>query len=106
MAVDVNLHAVFNARTFTSIVQNENRCRLVGQRRDLCAYSGHAGDCGLYRGWVVGVPINNPASVTAWATDVIAAGYGQWRRLPAMAPPFHCSGNTFNTAAMEVAEKQ
>ena len=32
-------------------------------------YSGHLGDCGDYHGWVVGVPINNPSNVTAWATQ-------------------------------------
>src|SRR4029450_1341256 len=27
------------------------------------------GDCDVFYGWLVGVPINNPASVTAWATS-------------------------------------
>ena len=28
-------------------------------------------DCDRYHGWLVGVPINNPASVTAWAAGAI-----------------------------------
>ncbi len=27
----------------------------------------------VYHGWLVGVPINNPASVTAWAAGPLAA---------------------------------
>jgi hypothetical protein len=36
-------------------------------------YGSHE-DCGVYRGWLVGVPINNPASVTAWATSANGGG--------------------------------
>ena len=39
-------------------------------------YGGHSGDCGTYHGWLVGVPLNNPANVMAWATA--ARGGGVW----------------------------
>ena len=39
-------------------------------------YSGHFGDCTPYRGWVVGVQINNPSAVMAWSTS--ANGGGIW----------------------------
>jgi hypothetical protein len=39
-------------------------------------FGGHFGDCGEYRGWVVGISVQNPKSVTAWATR--AAGGGIW----------------------------
>ena len=37
-------------------------------------YGGFFGDCGSYRGRLVGVPLNNPASVTGWATISVRAG--------------------------------
>jgi hypothetical protein len=96
--VDVNLHAVFNGTTFTSLVQNERAALGLVNGVIYVPYSGHAGDCGLYRGWVVGVPINNPASVTAWATDVIGGGIWAVGGVASDgANPFIASGNTFNT---------
>src|SRR5467141_1470486 len=96
--VDVNLHAVFNGTHFTSLVQNERAALGLVNGVVYVPYSGHAGDCGLYRGWVVGVPINNPASVTAWATDVIGGGIWAVGGVASDgANPFIASGNTFNT---------
>src|SRR2546430_12351278 len=37
-------------------------------------YGGHAGDCGDYRGWVIAVPVQDPAHATAWATGAPAGG--------------------------------
>jgi outer membrane protein assembly factor BamB len=37
-------------------------------------YGGRFGDCGSYRGRLVGVQMNNPATVMNWATTVILAG--------------------------------
>ncbi len=39
-------------------------------------YGGHFGDCGDYRGWLVGVPVDDPSRPTGWATD--ALGGGSW----------------------------
>ncbi len=72
--VDVDATAVFQGTHFTSTVQNERAALgLVGNILYV-PYGGHAGDCGTYHGWLVGVPINNPASVTAWATSAIGGG--------------------------------
>jgi hypothetical protein len=60
-------------------------------------YGSHA-DCSLYHGWLVGVPINNPASVTAWATS--ATGGGIWSAGGVASDGtnmFVVTGNTFNT---------
>src|SRR6266478_4386495 len=67
--VDVNATATYNGMTFTSLVQNERAALGLVNGVVYVPYSGHNGDCGTYHGWVIGVPINNPASVTAWATD-------------------------------------
>jgi hypothetical protein len=37
-------------------------------------FGGLWGDCGDYHGWLVAVPIDNPAGVTAWATAAHAGG--------------------------------
>jgi hypothetical protein len=61
---------------FTSNVQNE-RARLANVNGIIYVpFSGHAGDCGTYRGWFVGIPINNPSAVMAWATSAILGGMG------------------------------
>ena len=67
----VNLDATvaFNGTTFTSNVQNERGGLAIVNGIVYVPFSGHAGDCGTYHGWVVGISINNPASVRAWATD-------------------------------------
>src|SRR6266850_5197657 len=65
--VDVNATATYNGTSFTSLVQNERAALALVNGIVYVPYSGHAGDCGTFRGWVVGVRINNPASVTAWA---------------------------------------
>src|SRR4029078_11276300 len=64
--VDVNATATHNGISFTSLVQNERGALALVNGRVYVSYSGHAGDCGAYRGWVVGVDINNPLNVMAW----------------------------------------
>ncbi len=96
--VDVNAAATYNGTTFTSLVQNERAALGLVNGVIYVPYSGHAGDCGLYRGWVVGVPINNPGSVTAWATDAIGGGIWAVGGVASDGSnPFIASGNTFNT---------
>jgi hypothetical protein len=55
-------------------------------------------DCSIYHGWLIGVPIDDPASVTAWATD--ALGGGVWATNGVASDgvnPFVATGNTFGT---------
>jgi hypothetical protein len=37
-------------------------------------YGGHFGECGNYRGWVVGLNLEKPAAFAAWETSVKMAG--------------------------------
>ena len=64
-------------------------------------YGGRFGDCGSYHGRLIGVPINNPGSVMAWATT--ATGGGVWG-IGGVASdgtnPFVATGNTFNTGGV------
>ena len=64
--VDVEATAQYNGTTFTPAIQQQRPALgIVGN----ILYVGYGSmeDCNLYHGWLVGVPINNPASVTAWA---------------------------------------
>src|SRR5947209_1878747 len=72
--VDVNATATYNGITFTSLVQEERGGLALVNGIVYVAYSGYNGDCGMYHGWVVGVPINNPSNVHAWATTAIGGG--------------------------------
>ena len=96
--VDVNATATYNGTSFTSLVQNERAALALVNGIVYVPYSGHAGDCGTYRGWVVGVRINNPASVTAWATSAIGGGiWGHGGVASDGTNMFAVTGNTFNT---------
>ncbi len=72
--VDVNAMALSGTNHFTSPTQNERGALAVLGGTLYVPYGGNAGDCNTYHGWIVGVPINNPASVTAWATGANQGG--------------------------------
>jgi hypothetical protein len=75
-SVDVDATAQYNGITFDSFWQEERGALALVNGIVYVSYSGYVGDCGPYHGWVVGVDINNPSNVQAWATD--AAGGGIW----------------------------
>jgi hypothetical protein len=86
--VDVEATATYNGMTFTAAIQQQRPALgIVGN----ILYVGYGSmmDCNLYHGWLVGVPINNPASVTAWAaatSGTTAAVYGESAASPVTAP--------------------
>jgi len=62
--VDVGEAAVFNGTNFTPSIQAQRPALgIVGDI--LYVPYGSLLDCGVYHGWLVGVPIGDPASVTA-----------------------------------------
>src|SRR5881296_1940290 len=96
--VDVNATATYNGISFTSLVQNERGALALVNGIAYVAWSGHLGDCGTYHGWVVGVPINNPSNVGAWATTAIGGGiWGHGGVASDGTNMFVVTGNTFNT---------
>ena len=96
--VDVNATATYNGMNFTSLVQNERGGLALVNGRVYVSYSGHAGDCGTYRGWVVGVDIANPSNVMAWATTAIGGGiWGHGGVASDGTNMYVITGNTFNT---------
>ncbi|PYK85483.1 MAG: hypothetical protein DMF47_10110 [Verrucomicrobia bacterium] len=59
---------------FDSSVQSERGALGILGSIVYVPYGGRFGDCGSYHGRVVGVQMNNPASVMNWATTITKAG--------------------------------
>src|SRR5437667_4808469 len=96
--VDVNATATYNGINFVSLAQEERGALALVNGFVYVAYSGYLGDCGSYHGWVVGVDINNPANVGAWATTAIGGGiWGHGGVASDGTNVFVVTGNTFNT---------
>jgi hypothetical protein len=72
--VDVNATAMYNGIFFSSLVQEDRGALALVNGIVYVPYSGYFGDCGSYHGWVVGVDINNPVNVGAWATTAAKGG--------------------------------
>jgi hypothetical protein len=101
--VDVGETATYNGLTFTAEIQQQRPAlAIVGNPKILYVGYGSMRDCDIYHGWLVGVPINNPSSVTAWAAATAAGTHGGaiWG-VGGIASdgtnPFVTTGNTFNT---------
>jgi hypothetical protein len=94
--VDVNA-IIFGNTVFQPDTQNQRGALAVLLGNLYVPYGGHWGDCGTYHGWLVGIPLSNPAGVTAWATA--ADGGGSWSVGGVAsdgAVAFIATGNTFN----------
>jgi outer membrane protein assembly factor BamB len=59
---------------FDSSVQSERGALGIVGNTLYVPYGGRFGDCGSYRGRLVGVQINNPANIMNWATGTTRAG--------------------------------
>ncbi len=95
--VDVDA-ATYNGIHFdASIQQQRPALGIVGN----ILYVGYGSmmDCSPYHGWLVGVPINNPANITAWAAATKTHGGAIWG-VGGIASdgknPFVITGNTFS----------
>src|SRR5437667_10127732 len=96
--VDVNATATYNGMTFDSFVQEERGGLALVNGIVYVSYSGYVGDCLNYHGWVVGVDINNPSNVHAWATTAVGGGiWGHGGVASDGTNVFVVTGNTFNT---------
>ena len=94
--VDVDAAARFGTTAFNSVVQNQRGALTVIGDTLYVPYGGHAGDCSTYHGWLVGVPMNNPAGVLAWATTARAGGAWAVGGVASDGiSPFIVTGNTF-----------
>jgi len=97
-SVDVNATAIYNGMQFDSFVQEERGGLALVNGIVYVSYSGYVGDCDNYHGWVVGVDINNPSNVHAWATTAVGGGiWGHGGVASDGTNMFVVTGNTFNT---------
>ena len=74
--VDVADALAARGQFFDSTVQNQRGALLLFAGRVYVPYGGHAGDCGDYHGWVVGVGLRNPQDIVSWSTR--GQGGGIW----------------------------
>ncbi|HXD00105.1 MAG TPA: hypothetical protein VN048_12240, partial [Verrucomicrobiae bacterium] len=96
--VDVNATAIYGTTQFTSMTQNERGAVALLGGILYVPYGGHSGDCSTYHGWIVGVPINNPAGVMAWATGANEGGAWSVGGVASDGVnPFLATGNTGGT---------
>ena len=94
--VDVGRALQAAGRRFDPRTQNQRSALTLLDGTLYIAFSGHFGDCGDYRGWVVGVPLRQPARVMSFATP--ARGGGIWAPggMPVVGRDiFFSTGNTF-----------
>ena len=95
--VDVELTAQHNGTLFIAAIQQQRPAlAIVGNPKILYVGYGSMADCDLYHGWLVGVPINDPASVTAWAASALGGAiWGVGGIASDGNNPFVTTGNTF-----------
>ena len=74
--VDVASALAAKGMSFMPRDQNERGALTIIGNRVYVPYGGHFGDCGDYRGWVIGIAMNNPKDITGWSTR--ARGGGIW----------------------------
>ena len=96
--VDVEATVSYNGVNFIPAIQQQ-RAALGIVGNILYVPYGSMRDCNHFHGWLVGVPINNPASVTAWAATPFDGG-GIWAVGGVASDdtnPFVTTGNTTGT---------
>jgi len=73
--VDVEMTTTYNGITFAADIQQQRPALAIVGNILYVGY-GSMQDCDLYHGWLVGVPIDNPLSVTAWAAATSPGYFG------------------------------
>jgi len=98
--VDLNATVRFGTNMFNSTPQGQRSALALLGGYVYSTYAGHAGDCGTYFGWIVGIPVSDPSTVQAWATS--ARGGGSWSVGGISSDgvnPFMATGNTFGASS-------
>src|SRR5579859_1263458 len=72
--VDVIMNAKAGATAFNPLTQSQRAAPTLVNGVLYVPYGGIIGDCNPYHGWVVGVPINAPTQVKAFATGAERSG--------------------------------
>jgi hypothetical protein len=94
-----------SGQSFIPRDQNQRAALTIVDGTLYVAFGGHFGDCGDYRGWVVGMPLRAPGKVASWATR--ARGGGIWAPggIAAVGGElFFATGNTFGAGTFSDGE--
>ena len=94
--VDVGTALQKAGKQFDPRTQNQRTALTLLDGMVYIGYSGHYGDCGDYRGWVVGLSLHEPGKVVSFQTK--ARGGGIWAPggFPVVGRDlFFATGNTF-----------
>jgi outer membrane protein assembly factor BamB len=99
--VDVEAAASYNGINFTPETQQQRPALGIVSNILYVGYGSMRDGC-VYHGWLVGVPIDNPATVTAWAAATAAGTHGGaiWAVAGIASDgnnPFVTTANTFDT---------
>jgi outer membrane protein assembly factor BamB len=92
-------------RSFTPRDQNQRAALTIFEGRVYVAFGGHFGDCGEYRGVVLGISLANPTDVASWMTR--ARGGGIWAPAGISsdgASLYAATGNTFGASSFSDGE--
>ena len=73
--VDVEAAATYNAIDFAPVIQLQRAALGIVDNILYVGYASYS-DCSFYHGWLVGVPIDNPGRVTAWASATSGSTWG------------------------------
>ena len=106
--VDVEAMATYNGVTFTAALQMQRAALAIVGNKLYVGY-GSMQDCSLFHGWLVGVPIDNPVSVMAWAAATAngfhgGAIWGVGGVASDGTNPFVTTGNTWTTGTWSGGE--
>jgi hypothetical protein len=74
--VDVAEALATRGQSFNTRFQNQRGALALLDGRVYVPYGGHYGDCGDYRGWVVGIAVRDPRDIASWSTR--GRGGGIW----------------------------
>ena len=74
--VDIATALAAQGQRFDTRVQNQRGALAALDGRVYVPYGGHYGDCGDYRGWVVGIRLRDPRDIVTWSTR--GRGGGIW----------------------------
>ena len=104
--IDIEATASYNGVAFIPAIQQQRPALgIVGGI--LYVGYGSMADCSMFHGWLIGVPIDNPASVTAWAAATNTHGGSIWG-VGGIASdgknPFVTTGNTFSPSTWQGGE--
>jgi hypothetical protein len=74
--VDVGEALAVRGQRFNPRDQNQRGALAILNGRLCVPYGGHFGDCGDYRGWVLGIRLQDPRDIVSWSTR--GRGGGIW----------------------------